>query len=663
MIRDDELIIDSFAGGGGASTGIFMATGRHPDVAINHDPEAVAMHKANHPQTEHYCQSIYKVDPDDIIRKHKRPIGLAWFSPDCTHHSKARGGKPKEKHIRDLAWVVVHWAERAVYKGQRPRIIAVENVEEFKDWGPLLEDGKPCPVQKGQEFQRWVKALQKLGYKVEWRELRASEYGAPTIRKRLFMVARCDGEPIVWPKPTHGPGTDLPFRTAGECIDWTIPCPSIFLTKEQGKAIRVKRPLAEKTMKRVARGIRRFVLDAKEPFIVNLTHQGGDRIEATTEPFKTITGANRGEKALVSPLLAGVGGRAGQSAERSVGSPYHTTTSKADTALVATELAPFITEHANGTSPRSWAADEPLRTQCAQVKGGHFALAAASLVQTGYGEREGQEPRALDPNKPLGTVVAGGGKHAACAAYLAQYNSHGTGEPNVGHSAEKPMSTILTNAPQRVVAAQMVKLRGTCRHGQPCDEPLATVSAQGQHMAAVTGSLVAYYGSEKDGSAYSDPLRTITSNDRFGAMQAGITIPPLSEEQKERAREVANLLRTYGLWDDREFVTLEWGGSVWVIADIGLRMLKPHELYAAQGFPSDYIIDPMMNGKPLSATAQVRMCGNSVSPWPAAALISAQLTGARKKAKPVQPVPYVPPHLLFDRLDFTMDNIEVGRHA
>lgn len=256
-MRHDEMIIDSFAGGGGASTGIEWALGRSPDVAINHSPEAIAMHQLNHPDTRHYCEDVWKVDPLEATGG--RPVGLAWFSPDCTHFSKAKGGKPRSQKIRGLAWVVYHWA-----KAVRPRVICLENVEEFADWGPLLADGKPCPLRKGLTFRRWWRQLENLGYQVDARELRACDFGAPTSRKRLFVVARCDGRPIRWPEPTHGPGR-LPYRTAGECIDWSIPCPSIFARKK---------PLADATLRRVAAGVTKYVVNARQPYLVmTIDHQ------------------------------------------------------------------------------------------------------------------------------------------------------------------------------------------------------------------------------------------------------------------------------------------------------------------------------------------------------------------------------------------------------
>jgi DNA (cytosine-5)-methyltransferase 1 len=262
----DELVVDNFAGGGGASLGIEWALGRSPDIAVNHDPEAIAMHEANHPNTRHICGNVWDVNPKGVTNG--RRVGLAWFSPDCTFHSKARGAKPfrdpkSAKGRRGLAWVVTRWA-RAV----KPRVCVVENVEELQDWGPLDANGRPDPERAGLTFRRWVGQLRACGYEVEWRELRACDFGAPTIRKRLFVIARCDGKPIVWPEPTHGPGRAKPWRTAAECIEWSLPCPSIFLTREEGKAIGVKRPLVEKTLARIARGVRRFVLEAPTPFIV-----------------------------------------------------------------------------------------------------------------------------------------------------------------------------------------------------------------------------------------------------------------------------------------------------------------------------------------------------------------------------------------------------------
>ena len=596
-----ETIIDSFAGGGGASAGLKLALGRSPDVAINHDPEAVALHAANHPETLHLCQSVWKANPEDVaaaaarhrgIDPKKARVGVAWFSPDCKHFSKAKGGAPVEKKIRDLAWVVVHYARQV-----RPRIIMLENVEEFRDWGPLIltEDGKtkPCPVRKGFTFKKWVRELRKLGYAVEHRELRACDYGTPTIRKRLFVVARCDGKAIVWPKPTHAKdsaGGLLPWRTAAECIDWMLPTPSIFLTREEGRKVGCNRPLAPATMARIARGVKRYVLDASKPFIVPITHTGDRRVYDIADPLRTVTTANGGEQSLVVPSFAGVGGRAGQSRPRGGDEPMATMTAKADTVLVAAHVTKFR------TGATGHAMDEPLATVTANShtetgrEGGAppLGIAAASLVQMGYGEREGQAPRALDLQQPLGTVTAGGVKHAAVAAFLAQHNTD-----MVGHDARKPLSTIVgKGCTQAVVAASISDLYGTSKDGKPVDAPLGTVTAQGTHAALVSAFLDKYYGNEGAAEPGS-PMHTVTTKDRFG------------------------------------LVTVDIDGQTYAVVDIGMRMLTPRELYRAQGFDDSYRIEIEHEGKRLSKAAQIRMCGNSVCPPLAAALARAQLTTAQ----------------------------------
>ncbi len=384
-----ELVVDNFAGGGGASSGIERAIGRPVDIAINHDPEAVAMHQANHPQTRHLCESVWDVNPREACAG--QPVGLAWFSPDCKHFSKAKGGKPVEKKIRGLAWVAVRWAATV-----QPRIICLENVEEFTTWGPLTQDGRPCPRQKGREFRAFVNALQRLGYAVQWRELRACDYGAPTSRKRLFLVARRDGQPIVWPNPTHGPGRPQPWHTAAQCIDWSLPCPSIFNRP---------RPLADATLRRVAEGLRRFVIEAAEPFIVRLGHTGhGDagKVRSVHEPLSTIT--SKAEHCLVSP----------------------------------------------------------------------------TLVQTGYGEREGQAPRVPGLDKPLGTIVAGGTKHALVAAFLAK---HYTGV--VGSDLRMPIGTVTSVDHHSLVAAFLVKFYGSGGQWAGLDEPMHTLPTK-DRMGLVT---------------------------------------------------------------------------------------------------------------------------------------------------------------------------------
>lgn len=543
-LSHDELIADNFAGGGGASLGIEWALGRSPDIAINHDAQAIAMHAANHPATRHYREDVWRVDPREVCKS--RPA-LAWFSPDCKHFSKAKGGKPVDKKIRGLAWVVIRWA-----KAVRPRVILLENVEEFEDWGPLLDDGRPCPERVGLTFRVWRGKLAALGYKVEHRELVAADYGTPTTRKRLFLVARCDGLPIVWPDRTHGTGRALAWRTAAECIDFSLPTYSIFMGSEDARRYGVKRPLAENTMRRVARGLQKFVIENPRPFIVPVMHGAEARSWKIDEPMRTVTAAHRGDRALV---------------------------------------VPFLTEHANASSPRSFSAAEPLRTQCAQVKGGHFALVAPTLIQTGYGEREGQAPRAPGLGKPLGTVVGGGQKHALVAAFLAQHNGgFYDARGGAGRSVNAPMSTILhSGSHQQIVTSSLVKLRNNCI-GQQLALPLDTITAAqgggGHHFAEVRSFLVSYYGNEKDGGELVDPMRTVTARDRMA------------------------------------LVTVD--GQPYTIADIGMRMLAPRELFRAQGFPDSYLITPTVDGKPLPKDAQVRCVGNSVCPPIAAALARAQ---------------------------------------
>jgi len=628
-----ELIIDNFAGGGGTSTGLEAAFGRPVDIAINHDPEALAMHAINHPHTKHLCESVWDIDPIEVTGN--RPVGLVWLSPDCKHFSKAKGGKPVEKKIRGLAWVTLRWAAKC-----KPRVIMLENVEEFKTWGPLLIDAdgnaKPDPAKRGKTFDSFVRQLRAHGYSVDYRELRASDYNTPTIRKRFFMVARRDGLPICWPEQTNGAptspavlaGKQRPWRTAAECIDWSLPCHSIFERKK---------PLAEATLRRIAKGIMRYVVEADQPFIVGqggpiysgkpvsteqpfgtlttenhralvvpsivpVTHQGGDRTKSVREPFRTITGAQRGEKALAVATLvqSGYGERAGQAPRAlDIEKPLGTVVAGASKAALVTA---FLNEHAHSTDLRVRAVDVPLNTICAQVKGGHTALVSASLV--GVGGRAGDSrPRGAD--EPTATITAKADT-ALVTAHITKFRTGATGS-----DLADPVPTITAGPKENpagaahalgLVTGSLIKLRGTST-AAALDEPLHTVSAGGQHHAEVRTFLLAYYGCEQSQSV-DDPLATVTSRDRFG------------------------------------LVTIS--GQDYQIVDIGLRMLAPHELFAAQGFPKHYIIseipDPSILFKdghqadgdpltlprvPLTKSAQVRMCGNSVCPPLSEALIRA----------------------------------------
>lgn len=571
-----KAIIDSFAGGGGASTGIEMALGRSPDVAINHDPVAIAMHAVNHPDTLHLTNDIWGVDPMSVLPG--QPIGLLWASPDCKHFSKAKGKAPRSRNIRDLAWVVVDWAEK-----RKPDVILLENVEEFKTWGPVDNDGEPIKAFEGQTFDDWIKRLRKAGYKVEHKEMRACDYGAPTIRKRLFVIARRDGAPV-WPKPTHGdPKSDAvksgrlkPWRSAAEIIDWSLPCPSIFDTSPEIMArhgLRAVRPLADATLARVARGLKRYVLDAKEPFLVSVAHgySGGRREYPLSEPYHTVT-SNGVQHAVIEPFLsyAQHGG-----ANRSVEDPHHTVTaSKKDQNLV---VAPHLMTMRNSGKPFN-GADEPAHT-----------------------------------------ITAGGAHLHVVAGYLAQHNLGVT-----GHEATEPVSTITrTGSQQAVVGAVLTRQFGTGASHSP-GEPMRTVMAEGAggKTQLSTAFFAKYYGTG-DGATMDEPTHTVTTKDRFGFIEAAIAAPPFTEDMAARARAVADFLRAQGFWDAREFVTLELAGVTFIIADIGMRMLTPRELFNAQGFPSDYKIDRDLDGNMFSKSDQIGRAGNSVCPPLAAALAGA----------------------------------------
>ncbi|MEL6219299.1 MAG: DNA cytosine methyltransferase [Pseudomonadota bacterium] len=592
----DELIIDSFAGGGGASTGIEMALGRSPDYAINHDAQALAMHARNHPETVHLSKNIWQVDPMEVVAG--RPVGLLWASPDCKHFSKAKGGRPVKRNIRDLGWTVVLWARRA-----RPRVIILENVEEFQDWGPVSEDGKPCQDRKGQTFKAWVRDLRRLGYRVQWRELRACDYGAPTIRKRLFVIARRDGRPIVWPKPTHGDpsipsfaAANLkPWRTAAEIIDWSLPCPSIFDTAEEimeKHGLRAKRPLADATLRRIARGVQRYVLDAPRPFVVQVAHgdSGGRRTYAPDAPMGTQT-ANRGDHAVVIPSIA-------------------------------------YAQHGGGNR----SAGEPLHTITASGKDQNQII-APTLIQTGQCERQGQAPRVPGLDKPIGTQVAAGGRHAVVSAFLAQHN---TGL--VGHSPVEPVSTIVgKGCTQGVVAAQLTSFYGDGAGGKnrardPRD-PLATDTSGGNRHGVVAASMVTLRGSDRRDAAADEPLRTISA----GGSHAGLIAAFLQKYYgTDQAPELSEPMHTDTTKPRFGLVTVEIAGTTYEIADIGMRMLSPRERFRAQGFPDRYQIETGTgpDGEPVKLTleAQGRMCGNSVCPPLAAALVTANVPELARKA-------------------------------
>ena len=510
----NELIIDNFAGGGGASTGIELATGRPVDIAINHDPAAIAMHKVNHPHTKHFCVSVWEVDPRKVTQGQK--VGLAWFSPDCKHFSKAKGGKPVNKEIRGLAWVAVRWAATV-----RPRVIILENVEEFKSWGPVI-DGRPVKQQAGRTFNSFVNALRRYGYAVDWQELRACDYGAPTIRKRFFLVARCDGRPIVWPEPTHGnpdseavrSGKLKPWRTAAEVMDWTLPCPSIFDTAQEiysKYGVRAIRPLAEATLQRIARGLRKFVFDNPEPFVVSLNH--------TASYYRHFRGQE---------------------------------------------------------------INKPLGTVTA-IPG--YGIVTPTMIQY-HGEKSCSEVRGQPVDQPLLTADTAN-RYGLVAAFMSKYYSGG--HQGSGNAVTEPLNTITAVDHNALAVSHLVKCKGD-NIGQHMREPVQTITAGGNHFGEVRSFLVKYCG-----------------QDRVGP----VTI----------------------------------GGEQYAIADIGLRMLTPRELFNAQGFPPGYVIDTDPDGKPITKASQVARCGNAVPPPFAEALVRANLpemcgekitTMSRLKEKAVQ---------------------------
>jgi len=497
-MNDDDIIVDNFAGGGGASEGIVNAVGRPVDVAINHDREAIAMHQANHPSTRHLTESVWDIEPRRVTEG--RRVALGWFSPDCTHFSKAKGGKPVDKNIRGLANIVHRWA-----KDTEMKVFILENVEEFQGWTEVDDQGSPIKEREGELFKGWWNLLRdEHGFNLEMRLLRGMDYGAPTSRTRLFVIGRRDSKSIVWPEPSHD-GVVRPYRTAAECIDWSIPCPSIFTPG---------RKLVDNTLRRIARGVVRYVINNPRPFIVPLTHHGSvDRVYDINEPFRTITGAHRGEFALASPVMIGI-------------------------------------DNKSSGARDAWDASQPLRTITTENR---FAL---------------------------------------CSAFLAR---HYGGHENDGQSLNRSFHTVTAKDHHALVAASILKFKGTCRDGQPMDAPLHTVQSGGQHYAQVCAFLLKYYGTDQD-PRLDHPLGVVTTKDRFA------------------------------------LVTVH--GEQWAIVDIGMRMLTPRELFRAQGFRDSYIIDPLVQDKrvktrekliPLPKTGQVRMCGNSVCPDVAEAIVTANI--------------------------------------
>lgn len=620
-----ELIVDNFAGGGGASTGIEMATGISVDIAINHDPEAIRMHKTNHPSTKHYCESVWDVDPVEVCKG--RPVALAWFSPDCKHFSKAKGGKPKDKNIRGLAWVALRWAGLV-----RPRVIMLENVEEFKTWGPLNRSHRPIKAKQGVTFQKFVKQFKELGYDVEYRELVAADYGAPTMRKRFFLIARCDGKPIVWPEPTHAPadseevkaGLLKPYVGAYTQIDFSRPCPSIFDTSEEIKekyGIRAVRPLAPKTMERIARGLKKFVIDNAEPFIVQVNHSGAksDYCNSMNEPLRVIT-AKHGF-GIVEPYMVQIG-QTGFTADRSkdVREPLTTIVSKNEHCLIEPKLqmvgdgagfpidrmrypaycdkeemdklpfadpemerdiqeqlkAPFM--GTNTTNHPGGRCDEPIHTI---TTGNQQCLISPTLIQY-HGETSENEVRGQAIENPIMTVDSSN-RYGLVTSFLHKY--YDGGYTGAGAAVENPLPTVTSWDHNSLVTANLIQMNNHC-DGRDIMEPIPTITAGDGHFGEVRALLIKYYG-QGIGQNVTEPLDTVTARDRFG------------------------LVKIYRV--------------DYQIVDIGLRMLEPKELYGCQGFPDDYIIDHDYTGKTYPRSGQVAKCGNSVPPKLSEVLVRANL--------------------------------------
>jgi DNA (cytosine-5)-methyltransferase 1 len=674
--QDDEIVVDFFCGGGGAGTGLEMGLGRKVDVAKNHSPAAISMHTANHPGTKHFTTDVFEGDPDTECGG--RAVGWFHMSPDCTHHSQAAGGQPRKREIRNLSWIGLKWGGK-----KRPRVISLENVKQILQWGPLIAKRDPAtgrviklvtvmgpknkevihkvvaapgeivpvgeqflvpdPKRRGTTWRRFVSLLEGMGYVVEWRIIKACDFGAPTSRERLFMLARCDGQPIVWPEPTHAKKPakgQQKYRTAAECIDFTDLGRSIF-----GR----KKDLAPATLRRIAKGMKKFVIDSADPFIVPIANWSVGNVQSTNEPLRTITSYPKGGSfSVVSPIIAPA---THQGSDR-INDPL--------------EPLPTIT--------------------CANR--GELTLISPTLIQSGYGEREGQQPRVPGLDQPLGTVVAGGVKHALAAAHLVKFRFNDTGKPldeplptitsggnyqrpagaahafglstvfmaqmNGGFNttdakgADEPLTTITsTGSQQQLVAAQLVHLRGNC-DARDVAEPLHTISAGGQHHGLVTAFMERQFGNSV-GQGLDEPAPTITAG---GGGKSSMVSLRLSPEHEAGALRVAAFLISYYGTDNVSgcdspsptittkdrlgLVTVLVKGTPYVIVDICLRMIKPPELYRAQGFPRDYIIDYGADGVPFTITQKVHMCGNSVSPPPMAALARAndpwRVSAQRKEA-------------------------------
>lgn len=581
----NEIIVDNFAGGGGASTGIELATGRIVDIAINHDAAAILMHKTNHPHTEHIQASVWDVDPVEVCRG--RPVGLAWFSPDCKHFSKAKGSALVDRNIRGLAWIVLRWAGTV-----RPRVIILENVEEFQTWGPVRK-GKPVRSKAGTTFCTWLGQLKALGYAVEYQELVAADYGAPTTRKRFVLVARCDGRPISWPARTHAPkdspevknGTLMPWHAAAEIIDWSLPMYSIFATKEEIKAkygVNAVRPLADNTLRRIIRGVDKHTIKSGNPFIVPTGYgeRAGQppRVHNIEAPLPTIVGS--GKHNLCEPVFSAFTfPNTDNSVGSSLGEPVHTITSAGNQVFAAATLIQYHTEQGNENA-RVDALTDPLPTVDASNR---YGLVTAHMTEY-YGNGA-----PIEIQEPMHTVTSHD-REALTSVVL--HPIHAGGYHGKGNTPDTPLNTITSAGGLMLAAHQITEFKGQ-DIGQSLDKPLRTITAQGGEFA-LTSTTIRQYAPGQDMGYW------------------------------PQVRALLNLYCGYEMKPD-EVLLLQIAGAWWYISDIKIRMLAPKELYAAMGFPPDYIIDRDYTGRPYPKTQQVARCGNAVCPPMATAVVRANL--------------------------------------
>lgn len=651
----EEIVVDNFAGGGGASLGIEDALGFAVDIAINHDRKAVGLHVLNHPATRHYCENVWQVDPGKATKG--RPVGLAWFSPDCKDFSRAKGGKPVSKKIRGLAWVVIRWARKV-----KPRVIILENVREFAEWGPLVprwacssckwrgsegqavlartvrrcprcnssilktDDEVRDPEKKGLTFKKWVGCLRNLGYAVEWKTLNAADYGAPTHRRRLFLIARCDGKPIVWPEPSHGPTRALPWRTAAECIDWSIPCHSIFLSKEEGDRLNIRRPLKPKTMRRIAMGMKRYVIDCPKPYIVRCNHSDiCFRGQSIDDPMATVTGSRDAHGLVmqtVAPILTQRNGEAPHQESRSmpVDRPLGTVTPREGGGfnLTGAYLAQIGNYGGNGNYCGS--VENPLGTIVSKAQD----LLVAPILSEYHDEKSPGDLRAKGLGVPLPTQTSEN-RFALVAAFI---NQHFGGErnPPVGKPLEDPLPTVTAVDHNSLTAASLMKFRGDSA-GTALDQPMPTVTAGGDcqrdagaahAMGIQVANLVHFNHGEKQWNSLEEPMRTVCTGGNHAAVVAF-----LAKYNRTGVGALPNEpLRTVTNQDRFAVVQAAIDGMYYAIADIGMRMLVPRELARAQGFPDSYVLRG-------PKSLQVRMIGNSVSPVMGKVLVAANYRSKR----------------------------------